>query len=74
MCNANKGNIRQIHNTQPKNAQCSSLDVYIISHYILLRVSTHKVSSSGNQTTTILHKTKLATFIHSLHGVKGSDS
>jgi hypothetical protein len=33
----------------------------------------HKESSSGNKTKAVLHKTKLAAVIHSLHGEKDSD-
>jgi len=49
-----------------QNAHHCSLDIHItVSHRIILHVSIHKGSSSENQTKTIWHKTKLATFIHS---------
>jgi len=58
-----------------QNAQNCSLDTYsIISHWIFLHVLIHKEPSLGNQTKTVPHKTKLATFIHSWYGVKESDS
>jgi hypothetical protein len=57
-----------------QTAQCCSLDICIIIwHWIFLHVSIHKESSSGNKTKAVLHKTKLAAFIHSLHGEKDSD-
>jgi len=39
-----------------QNAQCSSLDIYIIlQHSEFLHVSTHKASRSGNKHEIILH-------------------
>ena len=50
-----------------QNTHCCSSDICItISHRTFLKVSIHKGQSSGNQTKTIPHKTKLATLIHSL--------
>jgi len=58
-----------------ENAQYNYLNIYtIMSHWIFLHVPIHKESSSGNQTTATQHKTKLATFTHSWHGVKESTS
>jgi len=58
-----------------QNAQNSSWDTYSMkSYWIFLHVSIHKYPSLGDQTKTVPHKTKLATFIHSWYGVKESDS
>jgi dolichyl-phosphate-mannose--protein O-mannosyl transferase len=58
-----------------QNAQYFSLEFHIgISHSIFLQVSIDKGSSSGNQTRMVPHKTKLGTFVHSLHDVEGSDN
>ena len=58
-----------------QNAENCSLYIYItISHWTSLHVSIRKGPSSGNQTKTITHKTKLDTFIHRWLGVKETDS
>jgi len=50
----------------PQNAQNCSLEICIVvSHLTFVHVSIHKGPSSGNQIKATLHKTILATFIHS---------
>jgi len=45
-----------------QNVHTCALHIYIISHPILLHVSVHNGSLSGNQTKVILHEIKLALF------------
>jgi hypothetical protein len=74
-CTVRAVSIANSQHSDQQNAQYCTFHMYItISRWTLLRVSTHKGSSSVSQTKPIPHKTKLATFIHSWHGAKGSKS
>lgn len=58
-----------------QNAQTCSLDICItVSHWTFLPVPICKGHSSGNQTTAIQHKTKLATIVYIWHSVKEENS
>jgi hypothetical protein len=57
---------------QENTQTCSSHT--IISHRKFLNVSVRKGQSSGIQTKAVTHKTKLATFVQSLHSVKEPNS
>jgi hypothetical protein len=58
-----------------QNAQNCSLVICItVPHWTFLLVSICKGHSSGNQTTAIQHKTKLATIVHIWHSAKEENS
>jgi hypothetical protein len=63
-----------LQQSEQQISQYCFLDIcIIISHRIFLHVSIDK-GSSGNQTKSILHKTKLASFVRSRHCIEESNS